>query len=484
MNLARSSFKILLAKVTAAITSFVAVVVFSRELGASPLGSYYPFIALLGFLSIPADIGIRSAAEKRISEGEDLSLYLGTAIALKAPFLIAVLIAILLLSPYIEQYLGRDLAVPLAIAIVVQEMARFSIYVLRGELRVGETAVVQTLRPIGWLLVGYLLLSSGYGVEGLVYGYIVGTMAMMIIGWWKVATKPTWPTFRHARSLLRYSKFSALSSVGAYFYGWMDVAILTLFLTLGITGTRAEIGAYENAWKVSTLVMLVGQAIALSIFPQFSRWNAEDATDRIEAIIPSALIGSILFVIPTFAGTIVLSKDILMVLFGAEFTVAWLALIILAGEKIFQSVLIISGKVLMALDRPDLDAYATLLAILVNLVLNVILIWKFGIVGAALATTISFATNTIVQTYYMNRILNVKLPVNEILWCVVASVVMGIVVYLARSTFEINSMVRLIAVILLGAIFYAAFVLTYEPIQGRVQGILNSISSENTTWIH
>ncbi|MFB6185687.1 MAG: polysaccharide biosynthesis C-terminal domain-containing protein, partial [Halobacteriaceae archaeon] len=288
----------------------------------------------------------------------------------------------------------------------------------------------------------------------LVYGYIGGSVAMMVFGWWKVSIWPSRPTLQHIRSLVDYGRYSAISTVGAYFYSWIDVAILTLFVAVGIVGTRADIGAYENAWRVSTVVMLFSQAIAQTIFPQFSRWNAEDSASQIESVVPKIIRASLLIVIPAFVGTLVLSKDILRVLFGPEFVSAWLALIILTADKIFQSVLVISGKVLMAMNRPDLDAYATIAAIAINLILNIVLIWQFGIVGAAVATTVSFATNTLIQVYYLNHFLTISFPTKEVVWSIVASTIMGISVFYIQSIVAISSLFQLVSIILSGVVIY------------------------------
>jgi len=449
MNLAKASIKITLARILKSIFSFLAVVVFSRELGASPLGTYYPFLALLGILAIPADLGIRSATEKRISEGEDASSYLGTAIALKAPLLISISIIILLGGEYVNRYLGANLVIPLIATLFAREAGQFSLFVLRGELRAGETAIVEALRPVSWLIVGYVLYMQGFGVHGLVYGYLVGSLLMVVVGWWKVSTQISWPTLQHTRSLLNYGRFSVISAVGGYFYSWMDVAILTWFVVGGIASTRGAIGAYENAWRLTLVVILLSQSIATTLFPQFSRWDAENAMDRIEAIIPTALLPSLLLVIPAFVGTVILSKDLLRILFGTEFTVAWLALIILSGEKILQSVHVVLGKSLQAINRPDLAAYATAVSVLVNLGLNIVLIWHFGIVGAAIATTVSFAVNTYLHARYLSRFVEISIPVRESVWSVVASSVMGVCVYALQAIVNISTVIHLIAVILL-----------------------------------
>ncbi|EMA13887.1 flippase [Haloarcula marismortui] len=477
VNIARSGLKLFFARISKSLVEFLAIIIFSRELGASPLGTYYPFLALLGILAIPTDFGISSAIEKRISEGSDESEYLGTAIVLKVPLLIFISISILVAHQYVIQYLGADLTISLIATLFASQAAKLSMTALRGERRVGETAIVEVLRPLGWLGMGYALYLNGYGVYALVYGYLFGSVLMLVVGWWKVSVSVAKPTFEHARSLLDYGRYSVVSAVGGYFYSWMDVAMLSVFVSIsaGAVITRGDIGAYENAWRLSLVVMLLSQSIATALFPQVSKWNAEGAMTKIEEIIPTALLPALLFVIPAFAGTAVLSKDLLRILFSPEFTVAWLVLIILAGEKILQAVHVVLGRSLQAIDRPDLAAYATVVSVAVNLILNLVLIYQFGIVGAAIATTVSFAINTALHARYLNRFLDIDFPTREAVWSTVAATVMGISVYGVHSAVQIVTIIDLFAVILFGAAVYTAVVLIYRPIREETQRLIGPV---------
>lgn len=469
MDLARSVLKIFAGRSIKSVTSFAAIVVFSRELGASPLGTFYPFIALLGLLSIPADFGIRNATEKRISEGTDTSEFLGSAIILKIPVLIVIGIAIMALADIVNFYLGADLAILLVLTLFAKEGGSFTLSILRGEMRVEETALLENIRPFCWLLAGYFFYIQGFGVYALIYGYLIGSIVTFLVGLWKISTQVSKPTINHIRSLLDFGKYSMITNIGGYFYSWMDVAMLTAFVALEISSSRSAIGAYENAWRVSMVIMLFSGAIGTSIFPQVSRWNSEGAIQRIERLIPIVALPALLLAIPAFAGTLVLSKEILGILFGPEFTVAWLVLIILAAEKVIQSVHTILAKCLQALDRPDLTAQAALVSILINISLNIVLIWHHGIIGAAVATTISFSVNTILHAHYLNRFLEINLPIYETSWSIVASVVMGILLYWFRRRLSPDTFLELIVLVISGIVIYTLVLLMNQSIRGQIQ---------------
>ena len=471
MNLARSSLKIFIARIIKAASSFLAIIIFSRQLGADPLGTYYPFLALLGIIALPGDLGVSEATTKRISENKERSSFLGAAITLKFPIVFVIGLAVLTAREQVNQFLGADLAVLLVITLYVSSIGGLSMSVLKGELRVGETAALEILPQLSWLVVGYFFISQGYGVHGLVYGYLFGVVLQSIVGWLKVSISVARPTLDHIRSLFGYAKFSAVSSIGGTVYSWADVAVLSAFVALGYGVTRGEIGAYENAWQLSLILMLVGRSISTTLFPQISRWDTEDAKEKIESAIPTALFPSLLIVIPGIVGTIILSEDLLRVLFGPEFTVAWVALMILVVAKIPMSLHILLSKALNAIDRPDLAAIAATISAVLNLLLNVVLIWQYGIVGAAIGTTTSFMMNTLLHAYFLNQFLEIRLPLFQAGWSIIASVAMGIFVFVVRSTVEPTGMLSLLGIVLLGTMVYFPILLLYKPVRTETQRI-------------
>lgn len=463
MNLARSSLKLFTARTASSVVQFAGLAYFARVLGASPMGVFFLFQALLGMLAIPADFGLRSAVEKRISEGEAPGRYLSSAVLLKFAPTAVIVAGVLLSRPLVNDYLGAELATLLAVAIVIQDAAKFAIVVLKGELRVGETAVLQVARQATWVTVSVVLVTLGFGPASLVYGLLAGFGVVLVWGWYKVSLVPSRPSLRHARSLFDYGKHNVVSSVGGYFYNWMDVALIGLFLT------QSHVGAYEMAWRVTSVVLLLSRSIASSIFPQVSQWSAEDAREQIEALLPEALTPSLILVIPAFFGTVLLSKEILGLVFGPEYTIATLALVVLMFDQVVEGGQVIFGRSLQAVNRPDLAARATVVGVVLNLVLNLVLIDQFGITGAAVATMVaSLVSGLLLHTFYLSRLVSIRVPYRELGGCVLAAVGMTLLLYVITSKVAVDSVLTLVLVIAGGAVSYGAFLFVFPAIRRKV----------------
>lgn len=199
-----------------------------------------------------------------------------------------------------------------------------------------------------------------------------------------------------------------------------------------------------------------------------SQWDAEDATERIESLLPRAIAPALFIAIPSFLGVVLFSREILGLVFGTEYTAAWLVLIILTGEKVIQSVHTVLGRSLQGINHPDLAAKASVISMALNLVLNVILILEYGIVGAAVATVLSFTVNSILHAYYLSRFVSIQIPYARIGGCAAASVGMALVLSVVGSVVTIGSLPALLLVITLGVVVYTVLVLIIPQSRGVI----------------
>lgn len=480
MNIGRAASKVVAARGIKAAVSFVAVTLFARLLGASDLGIYYLFEAAVGLLIIIADPGISAALKKRLSEGRSASVMAPTAIALLFCPVTIVLCGLVAFHQPLQSYLSAPIVGWVALGIIVRVGRLVTQAGLEGSLKVERTADVITIGSIVWLLGGSLLIIGGYGVTAAIAARIAGDLLGILWGTMKLLSNPI-SAVRDIRvsrdatkSLLQYARFAVVSSLGGTTYSWMDVAILGLFVS------QAEIGVYETAWRVSMVPLIVGRSIATTVFPQISQWHAKDAQERIEHLIPVALVPGSAVAIAALFGTIALAKPLLEVLFGQEFTMGYLVLIIFTAEKIIQSIHVVLGKALQGTNRADAAAKATVWAIIINVILNFILIPLNGIIGAAIATTISFAVNSALHALYLSQEIKISIPWKTLAWITFSGGVMGGALYLVTIVYPITNAARLFGSVIGSTIIFMSLVVFNHNIRTELINAIKIIQgSEN-----
>lgn len=469
MKLAKFTSHIFISRVLSALIGFGGLAIFAREFDASLLGIYFLFQAVLEILAIPANLGLRGAVVKRISEGQNQNEYFSTVIILKIVALGLPLSILFLFQNQINTYIGKDLVIFLAIGMIIQEFARLSLAVLRAELHLSRVALLRLIRQAIWVTLGWVLIRAEFGINAVVYSHIVGYIVVFVLGCWTCTTSLVRPTLKRAKSLLNYGVYDAIGNISQYTVNWLDVIFIGVFLT------SAEVGAYETAWRATIPVVFLSQSIAMTIFPKISEWSASQTQEKIESTISTAFLPSVVLVIPSFFGSLVLSKEILGIVFGTSYGIAWIALIVLTGMRFFQGLQVIFGRTLKGIDRPELAAQSTLIAIFSNILLNVILIPQIGIIGAAIATATSFVVNCIIHYYYTNKILEIIIPYQELLWCVISSLVMAIIVFFVKRSISLNNAPKLFTVILIGAISYSFVLFLFPPLRLKIFNQIRSI---------
>jgi len=469
MQLVRAGSIVTFASVINAVASFFGIILLARIVPSDELGRFFLFQAILGVSAIPASAGINGAVEKRISGGCDGSRILGAAVASKLLILMTVGGGILLFAEQVNSYIGTPVASLLIIGILSQEGARLGFRTLRGEKRVSTASVLRSARIIVWIsgAVGAALL--GFGVEGLVYA-LLGSYLLMTVACVRLQkTGISRFSMEQVSSLISYAKYNAITSVGGSIYGWMDTAVLGFFVGSSL------IAAYEVAWRLSKVALVVSRSVSVTTFPQISEWAQQGMYKKVATTVSESLVPAFLIAVPIFAGSLLFASDILGVLYGPEYTVAAVAFIILAAERVVKSLNQVISRCLHGINRPGLSAQATVVAILINLVLNWFLIQRFGIIGAALATSMSFVVKLIIEYTYLYKLINFEFPLLEFLTILISSVGMVLALLAVDPLIQIGQARSLIMSIVLGAICYFAFLMLSKSMRRRAIAVIDRL---------
>lgn len=462
MNLGRATFKLVLSRTGSAIVFFVGITLFARLLPADEYGVFFLFLALLGVVSIFADVGMRGALEKRLSEGERPDRVLGSAFVFKLGTVAIAVAMILLAAPAIDAYAEANIALYLAVAIVVQEFSKFYVHAVRGELRVGATAPLEVLRRLTWLGTGLVLVSAGFGVEGVLIGAILGRAVELVWGFWLCDTSLGRPSLGHVRSLFAFSKYQTIIAVGGRVYQWLDVLVIGFFLA------NQFVSAYEIAWQVTLLVLLVSKSLELSLFPQLSEWDASGETTQIEETVTTALGYAMLVSVPAIVGAGLYAADVLRLVFGPDYVIAALVMVILMVEKFFQSFNAVINAALRGIDKPKLSAMVTVVTVTLNLVLSVALVTTIGFVGVAVATAVSWFVNVSMRTRYLSRFVTIDVPYRLLGWYTLCSLAMGGVLLGLRQFFPVDGLPSLFVHVAIGGTLYFCLLAVVPDIRRRI----------------
>ncbi|MFD1316844.1 oligosaccharide flippase family protein [Namhaeicola litoreus] len=177
-------------------------------------------------------------------------------------------------------------------------------------------------------------------------------------------------------------------------------------IMLGWLGNVRMVGLYTVAAKIATLTIFFMQVTNTAISPKLAHLFAENKINQLERMTQSITLGLTVIALITLTFIIVFGKFALG-LWGNEFEEAYLVLIILSIGQFFNIATGASGAILMMCGLQHEYAKLSLFLVVLNLVLNYFLIKYYGIIGAAIATSVIVFLDNISRVVLAKKKLNI-----------------------------------------------------------------------------
>ncbi len=184
------------------------------------------------------------------------------------------------------------------------------------------------------------------------------------------------------RFLLRLATPILVSGSMFLVMSWTDT------LMLGYFADEVAIGVYRVIFKIASLITFTQFAINSIAAPMYAQFHARDSVKDMAQITRQIGMLNLVFAIPLFAA-IALFPEFITGMFGEEYKVGATEMIVLAAGQLVNS-LCGPNMTILTMTGKERNAQAIMMvAAGANLLLNFLLIPKYGIMGAAIATSVS-----------------------------------------------------------------------------------------------
>ncbi|WP_432862878.1 lipopolysaccharide biosynthesis protein [Microbispora rosea] len=212
------------------------------------------------------------------------------------------------------------------------------------------------------------------------------------------ALRALWPiSLRWDKSLVRHQ----LGLSGRYHVGWVAYHLLLSVdvLLLGAMDSAATVGIYTVASTLMTLARIPADSITQVVLPRQAVSGAHEA-ERITA----RTLRLCLLVSAVFIGLVAAASPwAIPLVYGHAFTASVAPLLVLAPGALALSMTRPTEQYLVRLGRPLRMTATFCAALAVNLALNLVLIPRWGAVGAALASTVAYTLLALLETVWFLR---------------------------------------------------------------------------------
>ncbi len=407
----------LVSSIITLVIAFLLRIVLARWLGAADLGLYTVVVTIHGFATLVATLGIPSALTKYVAEYKDdrNRLFQTTFAAFVSSIIFGLMVGALIFAlsgilagvfhmPELARLL-KILAVVFPFTCILQTM----VGLFNGLRQMRSYAYLEISRSLLMILSIVSLVWFGFGVEGAITGIIISFIGGCIFGLYLSRS------FLHLNLQNLIQNVKKIVLFGSQITGVNALNLVTIqadIILIGYFMASKDVGYYSVAVGLGSFFLLIPQAFQRITYPATSEYWAQKNYRALIIMINKSMKYSACIVLPLGLGVGFFAEGIITILFGQEFIYAALPLwILLIARVIAGSTSSPVGGSITGAGRPDIALKLNALSCGINIVLNILLIPRYGITGAAIATAISLLAQAAIYLILMPRILMARIDI-------------------------------------------------------------------------
>lgn len=225
-------------------------------------------------------------------------------------------------------------------------------------------------------------------------------------------------------------------------------------IMLGTISDMIEVGMYENSQKIITIPISIVTALGTVMLPKISNLQSKEENKESKRYILLSMNFSMLIAIGSFFGLSSISSNLIPIFLGEEFNDAISLVSTLSIAVLFVSwANVIRTQFLIPNKKDKIYIKSTIYGAIVNFICNLMLIYKYGAMGAAIGTVLAEMVVALYQTLNVKNELNIK----EYLLNGILYIIPGIIMYFSvKYIGEIfnQSIITLVIQIVVGGALY------------------------------
>lgn len=430
-SLAKNSLWLILGEVINGALMFVMTVFLARYLLADGYGKLMFALSLATLFIIPMDLGLGSLTIRELAgEKDKTKKYLDNLVLVRIILSTLVFLVMVLVVQFLKEDNDiRILVYFLGIWTIFQSVTQFFQAVFRAHEKMFFEALTRILHVL--VLVTLSLYFIWYKFDIIYFGlaYCVAAFATLLLAFYFI-----WKKFSHFSLKLDFiflkKTFSkswpfALSLLFASINYYIDSVML------GIIKGNEEVGWYNAAYKLLIFILLIGSVVSRSTYPIISKLYKKSLLKLAEFLEKYSRF-MLIIAFPLAFGGVILAAPLIKLIYGDGFSEAILPFQILIFSAATIYISTVYAHSLQACQKQKTHLIGMGIGALINISLNLILIPKYSLVGAAIATLIT--EMFIFLFMYLKFSKTIKLPILKyIIRPLISSVLMFIFLYFLSS---------------------------------------------------
>lgn len=366
----------------------------ARFLGIETFGLWSLFFSILSILLVLSRLGLGTATQRYVAQynhTEYLKPLLCSSIWLRIVSTAVVSLCLFPLAQPLAQWLHQPLigqlilySVPL---VFISGLVEFLKSIFTGLHALKYSFIITSSEYLLKLVLVVTLLTSFGSLDSVILAYTIALLLTCMVGYYLLDNRFDLPgsssTIRFIGELVNYSKILFIISVGFLIASEIDVIMIGLYCD------DKEIGTYAGAKQLVTYLPHISVAIAAGTMAPFAKLNRINK-EKLKLLFERLILINTLIFLPIILGILLFSDSIILLLLGSDYIGSSKTLVLLTPFIVAGSFLTLFGTFLDYQGLASKRAKNMVVTILLNIMLNMLLIPRYGSIGAAAATSLSY----------------------------------------------------------------------------------------------
>lgn len=461
----KNTFWLFLAK-GAGILTMILTIFAARILGPTEFGKFSFALAFVLMLAIFSDLGISSITTRELAKEEEKQKEYPAILSLKIILTIFTLVLMIFCSLLITRDpFTRKIIFILVIYSLIESFGEIIFAALRAFQKMEYEAIFSIFRSILLCGTGLLILFYFPSVENLSYSYlfvafIVLLLVLLFFHFRIQALKLDWNR-KIWQKFLRLSWPLALAAIFSALYMYINLVMM------GYWGQITQTGWYNAAYRIINIAVIPVALIAQSFYPALSKFFIE-SKEKLQNIWDLLMKLMIILAIPLMIGGLSLASKIINFLYGSSFWPAifvFQILILSAGIGFLTSPYV---QMLIVVNQQKKVFYITMIGGVMNIILNLFLIPRYSLYGAAVATLITSFVIFVLYLFFVKYFTSAtpfNLQLTKIL--IFAIFASGLMYSITKQPFVYN--LNVILIIIIGMLIYSVAIFVFHSLENLLK---------------
>lgn len=454
-GLIKSFTQFTLGNIMVLVLGLMITLVSSRVISPYENGKYSMFITINSLIILLSTLGMDQAYVRYnyLEDEEKRGVFLKHCLAL--PVLINIILGICILFLYkpISKFIIGKQSFLLVVAIVLNStftiVFNFAVLYIRMKQKAVLYSIVNSLSKVAYLitmLISYVYLKDNYFT--LIIAVILSNLIIAIVA--ILLERKDW--FYKIDNIKFNTSMAEMIKFGSPFI--FSMSIIWVFqsidkISLKTFSDYTQVGLYAGAINIVSLLNVIQSGFTAFWVPVAYEHYSKKPDDKEFFILVNEIVSfAMLFLSIILIG----GKDLIIMLLGSSYREA----VNIFPYLVFMPIMYtISETTVLGVNfakKTRCHIYIAIISATSNIIGNLILVPRFGAVGAAISTGIAYIIFFVSRTYYSNKYYKINFKLKKFAICIIAIYILAI--YSTINTFNISVIILTLGVMIILLLLY------------------------------